>query len=231
MACEGLQAASSRCRRKAASGADASAIHAGGAAEHAPRFGPLAEHAHPLSTTPPHWRTPRATEAFRGWRRDTTGGSFHAPDGHPLQEDRTEKISCAYALRPGRPMRRDAKRSGSDRRNRLSVLVSLGPKNEQGRLSAQVALLQSRPILPAVRSAYRKRKRLRAIPVDNPHTWHPWFFSGMCPCSDFEIRLSDLRLLIPLKSSRKLFISSHPCYPCNPRFSSGRFQRRTFYHG
>src|SRR5258706_13053698 len=38
-----------------------------------------------------------------------------------------------------------------------------------GRLSAQVALLQS-PILSAAKSPYTKRKSFRGLPVDKPHT-------------------------------------------------------------
>ena len=43
-----------------------------------------------------------------------------------------------------------------------------------GRQSAQVALLQS-PILPAVSSAYMKKENFPGLPVDKPHTCHPWF--------------------------------------------------------
>jgi hypothetical protein len=39
----------------------------------------------------------------------------------------------------------------------------------QGRLGAQVALLQS-PILPTARETYFKKTNFRALPIDKPHT-------------------------------------------------------------
>ena len=49
-----------------------------------------------------------------------------------------------------------------------------------GRLSAQVALLQS-PILSAAHLSYIKKESFRALPIDKPHTCNPWLAAIFLP--------------------------------------------------
>jgi hypothetical protein len=51
-----------------------------------------------------------------------------------------------------------------------------------GRLSAQVALLQS-PTLPAAKSGCSQKREFRNVPVDKPHTRLPRFSSGVFGCA------------------------------------------------
>ena len=58
----------------------------------------------------------------------------------------------------------------------------------QGRLGAQVALLQS-PILPAANPAYPQQREFYNLPVDNTHTRLP------CVCGECPMSLPLVRLI------------------------------------
>ena len=73
------------------------------------------------------------------------------------------------------------KKAGNDRK------AAAGPRILQctDTLGARVALLQS-PILPVAKLFYTQSQNFPRLPVDKPHTHHPWldplFRSGPCLC-------------------------------------------------